>query len=91
MGRVPLCGRPASRSQPAPAANRGGHRSYAVRMNDSPLSPPVLVDGNLGKRSPGLLWALLALVVVWAPDAGRPRRYRGECVSVRTGLHFGQG
>jgi hypothetical protein len=49
------------------------------------------VGGSPGARLPGLLWVLLALVVVRAAGADWAGRHRSGRASVRTGPRVGQG
>jgi hypothetical protein len=51
----------------------------------------LMVGGSPSERLPGLLWVLLALVVVCAAGADWAGRHRGGCASVRTGPWVGQG
>jgi hypothetical protein len=51
----------------------------------------LVVGGDPGGRLPGLLWVLLALVVVCAVGADWAGRHRGGRASVRTGPRVGWG
>jgi hypothetical protein len=125
--------RPETRPVRTGGESRRGHRSYAVRMSDPPLSsreirvgarpvgmvqsePPIglghcrnllkgvgvgvavsgiavlVVGGTPGEWLSGLLWVLLALVVVCAVGADWAGRHRGGGrASVRTGPRVGKG
>jgi hypothetical protein len=69
------------------AKSRSGHRSYAARVSDSPLSPQQIraAAAACAERGPEHSGA-----VAWAAAAGRAGRHRGGRAPVRMGPRVGQ-
>jgi hypothetical protein len=77
--------------QPEPPAGLDHRRNLLNGVSVAVSGVAVLVvGGSPGERLPGLLWVLLALVVVFAP-ADWVGWHRGGRASVRTGPRVGQG
>jgi hypothetical protein len=80
--------------QPEPPTGLGHRRNLlkgvGVGVAVSAIAVQV-IGGSPGARLPGLLWMLLAAVLVCAAGADWAGQHRGGCRSVRTGRQVGQG